>query len=230
MIALSLVIPCYNEARNLPALIERIRATIRRPDVEVILVDNGSTDDSAAVLAAALRAGEALRSIRVETNRGYGFGILAGLRAARGKILGWTHADLQTDPADCLAGLALFDGERVFVKGRRHGRPLGDVAFTVAMALFESVLLRRALWDINAQPTLFPRALFESWKRPPHDFSLDLYAYYTAKAAGYRVRRFPVRFGERLHGVSHWNLNWRAKRKFIARTLDYSFRLRREHI
>jgi glycosyltransferase involved in cell wall biosynthesis len=234
MTALSLVIPCYNEARNLPALIERIRAAITRPDVEVVLVDNGSTDDTPAVLAAALRPGEALRSVRVAVNQGYGFGILSGLAAARGGILAWTHADMQTDPADCLKGLALFAGaagpERLFVKGRRRGRPLADVFFTVGMSIFETILLRRALWDINAQPTMFPRRLYESWKRPPHDFSLDLYAYYTAKAAGYRVRRFPVRFGRRLHGVSHWNVNWRAKRKFIARTLDYSFRLRREHI
>jgi glycosyltransferase involved in cell wall biosynthesis len=234
MTALSLVIPCYNEARNLPALIERIRATIARPDVEVILVDNGSTDDTPAVLAAALKPGETPRSVRVAANQGYGFGILAGLAAATGDVLAWTHADMQTDPADCLKGLALFEGDpgrgRLFVKGRRYGRPLADVFFTVGMSIFETLLLRRAFWDINAQPTMFPRRLYESWKRPPHDFSLDLYAYYTAKAAGYRVRRFPVRFGQRLHGVSHWNVNWRAKRKFIARTLDYSFRLRREHI
>ena len=234
MTALSLVIPCYNEARNLPALMGRIRATITRSDVEVILVDNGSTDDSGTVLASALRPGEALRSVRVDVNQGYGFGILAGLAAAKGAILAWTHADMQTDPADCLKGLAIFEGardpSRVFVKGRRYGRPIADVVFTVGMSIFETVLLRKALWDINAQPTMFPRRLYEGWKRPPHDFSLDLYAYYTAKAGKYDVRRFPVRFGARLHGTSHWNVNWKAKRKFIARTLDYSFRLRREHI
>ena len=49
------------------------------------------------------------------------------------------------------------------------------------MSLFETLLLRTRLWDINAQPTMFHRDFFASWDRPPHDFSLDLYAYYGAK-------------------------------------------------
>lgn len=228
---LSLVIPCYNEARNLPLLVARLRETFVREDVEAILVDNGSTDDSPAVLAALLDGVAGIRSLRVERNQGYGHGILAGLRAARGLIVGWTHADMQTDPADALAGLELFDGvdpQTVFVKGRRQGRPAADVAFTVGMSLFETVLLRRALWDINAQPTLFPRAFFERWQAPPQDFSLDLYAYYQARRSGLLIRRFPVRFGERAHGSSHWNVNWRAKARFIRRTVGFSLRLRKD--
>lgn len=228
---LSLVIPCYNEARNLPLLVARLRETFVREDVEAILVDNGSTDDSPAVLAALLDGVAGIRSLRVERNQGYGHGILAGLRAARGLIVGWTHADMQTDPADALTGLDLFDGvdpQTVFVKGRRHSRPAADVAFTVGMSLFETVLLRRALWDINAQPTLFPRAFFERWQAPPQDFSLDLYAYYQARRSGLLVRRFPVRFGERAHGSSHWNVNWRAKARFIRRTVGFSLRLRKD--
>lgn len=228
---LSLVIPCYNEARNLPLLVARLRETFVREDVEAILVDNGSTDDSPAVLAALLDGVAGIRSLRVERNQGYGHGILAGLRAARGLIVGWTHADMQTDPADAPAGLELFDGvdpQTVFVKGRRQGRPAADVAFTVGMSLFETVLLRRALWDINAQPTLFPRAFFERWQAPPQDFSLDLYAYYQARRSGLLIRRFPVCFGERAHGSSHWNVNWRAKARFIRRTVGFSLRLRKD--
>ena len=228
---LSLVIPCYNEARNLPLLVARLRETFVREDVEAILVDNGSTDDTPAVLAELLRDAQRIRSVRVERNQGYGYGILAGLRAARGLIVGWTHADMQTDPADALEGLALFDDhdpDTMFVKGRRYGRPAGDVAFTVGMSLFETLLLRRRLWDINAQPTLFARSFFERWQAPPHDFSLDLYAYYQARRSGLQVRRFPVRFGERAHGSSHWNLNWRAKARFIRRTVDFSLRLRKD--
>lgn len=229
MKALSLVIPCYNEAANLPLLVARCTEVFRDESYEVVLVDNGSTDDSPAVLARLLEGQSIIRSVRVEVNQGYGFGILSGLKAAGGEVLAWTHADMQTDPADALRGLDIFrqhPGERLFVKGRRYGRPIGDVAFTAGMSLFETALFMRPMWDINAQPTMFPRALFESWTDPPSDFSLDLFAYESALRQGYRVHRFPVAFGKRAHGHSHWNINWKAKVKFVKRTVTYSLALR----
>jgi glycosyltransferase involved in cell wall biosynthesis len=225
----SLIIPCYNESANLPLLLERCKGLVEQPSVEVILVDNGSTDDSPMVLERLLPAYPGCRSVRVDVNQGYGFGILSGLRAAEGEILGWTHADLQTDPMDALRGLAFFDqhGPDIFVKGRRFGRPLADVVFTFGMSVFETVLLGKPMWDINAQPTMFSKAFFQRWQAAPSDFALDLYAYYQAHIQGLKVYRFAVRFGERAHGVSHWNVNWAAKRKFIRRTVDFSLQLKK---
>jgi hypothetical protein len=84
------------------------------------------------------------------------------------------------------------------------------------------------MWDINAQPTMFPRSFFESWTDPPEDFSLDLYAYFLAKRCGMKVYRFPVKFNIRAYGVSHWNVNWTAKMKFIRRTVNFSLQLRKK--
>lgn len=226
---LSLILPCYNEALNLPHQLERCKAVGAHPDVEVILVDNGSTDNTSEVLRELLPQYPGCRSIRVEQNQGYGYGILAGLKAATGDILAWTHADTQTDPQDALTGLDLFKkhGPDIFVKGRRYGRPLGDVAFMVGMSIFETLLLRKPLWDINAQPNMFSRKFFESWVNPPDDFSLDLFVYYQARQQGLPVHRFPVLFSERMHGVSHWNFSWASKRKFIKRTIEFSLSLKK---
>jgi len=225
----SLVIPCYNEAKNIPLLLDRCKTLTEGENIEVILVDNGSTDNTSEVLDRLLPSYRGCRSTRVEINQGYGYGIIAGLKAARGSLLGWTHADMQTDPQDVLSGLDLFEkhGEDIFVKGRRYGRPIMDVFFTVGMSMFETVLLMRPMWDINAQPTMFSRRFFESWESAPTDFSLDLYAYYEAQEQKIKVYRFPVAFGERAHGFSHWNINWAAKKKFIKRTIDFSFQLRK---
>lgn len=226
----SLVIPCYNEAANLPLLLERCKVLSTRPEVEVILVDNGSTDRTAAVLLELLPRYPGCRTVRVEKNQGYGFGIISGLRAAKGDILGWTHADMQTDPQDTIIGLTRFEhyGTNIFVKGRRYGRPIADVVFTVGMSVFETLLLAKPMWDINAQPTMFSRDFFDSWVSPPDDFSIDLYAYYQAQNQGLKVCRFPVKFGERAHGVSHWNVNWSAKWRFIRRTIDFSLQLKKK--
>lgn len=227
----SLVIPCYNEAATLHALTMRLIACCAgRDDTEIILVDNGSTDASPALLAEAVAAHPFLRTVRVETNRGYGWGILQGLAASRGAFLGWTHADMQTDPVDALTGFTLLtalNARQALVKGRRYGRPLSDICFTMGMSLFDSALFGLPLWDINAQPTLFTREFYETWRQPPRDFALDLYVYATAVRNKVAVARFPTRFGKRLHGTSHWNINWQAKWKFIKRTIDFSFELKR---
>lgn len=227
----SLVIPCYNEANGLTDLVAAIEKAALDDRFEVILVDNGSTDETPFLLADLTKPYDFIKTVRVEENQGYGFGILAGLNAASGDVLGWTHADLQTDPADIKRAAEFFEiDDNCFVKGRRYGRPLVDVAFTIGMSFFEMLLLRRFLWDINAQPTVFPRRFFEAWEDPPHDFSLDLYAYYMAKKARLKVHRFPVYFGERRYGVSHWNVDWKSKVKFIRRTIEFSLQLKKKYL
>ena len=224
----SLVIPCYNEAKNIPLLLKRCAVFNDRDDFEIILVDNGSTDDSSNVLKELLPQYPSCKIVRVEENQGYGFGILSGLREAQGDVIGWTHADLQTDPQDILKAVDFFKmtPKGVFAKGKRYGRPFIDVLFTVGMSVFETLFLKKRMWDINAQPTLFSKEFFDSWTEPPHDFSLDLYAYYQAHIHKLKICRFPVRFGERAHGVSHWNVNWSSKKKFIHRTLLFSLELK----
>jgi len=226
---LSLIIPCFNEEKNLPLLLKRCEVFEGRSDIEVILVDNGSTDASADVLQHLLPSHPICRSVRVEQNQGYGYGILFGLQAAKGDVLAWTHADMQTDPQDVVRGYEIYKmaGFGSYVKGRRYGRPLVDTLFTVGMSFFETLLLQTPLWDINAQPNIFSKEFFISWVNPPHDFSLDLYVYYLARKHGLHVRRFPVNFGKRAHGSSHWNVDWASKYKFISRTMAFSFELRR---
>jgi len=226
----SLVIPCYNESQNIPLLLEKCKSIPEELKVEVILVDNGSVDDTNQVFMKLLPAYPKCRLVSVEKNIGYGYGILAGLRVAKGELLGWTHADLQTDPLDAINGLKLFEkyGDDIFVKGRRNGRPITDVFFTIAMSLFETLLLKKIMWDINAQPTMFSRKFYDTLENPPLDFSLDLYVYYRAKAQRLKVHRIPVKFGARAHGVSHWNINLSSKWKFICRTIKFSFQLKKK--
>ena len=231
MSTFSLVIHCYNEALTLPTLIDRLCTCYSNTQgYEIVLVNNGSSDNSAEVLARAAAEHPFVRIVDVPVNQGYGWGILQGLAAAKGAYLGWTHADMQTDPGDAIeafAQLQLLNAPLAFVKGRRYGRPLADVLFTVGMSCFDSALFGMPLWDINAQPTVFSRAFYHIWQDPPKDFALDLYVYAMARKAGARIARFPVLFAKRQHGTSHWNINWKAKVKFIKRTIDFSFALKR---
>ena len=229
---LSIVIPCYNEEQNIPLILEKFVRIIKRDDVEVILVNNGSLDNSEKVFNQLLPKYSFARTVKVKKNQGYGYGILAGLKEANGKFLGWTHADLQTDPHDPVKALEIIESkggaENIFVKGNRKGRPFFDNFFTVGMSLVETAYLKTKLWDINAQPTVFSRLFYKKWRTPPHDFSLDLYAFYLAKKQGLKVIRFPVLFPRRIYGESSWNKSFKDKWKFIKRTIDYSLKLKRE--
>lgn len=223
---LSLVIPCFNEAGNLPDLVTACARLVDQADAEVVLVENGSSDGSATTLATLTRPHDRIRAVMLRENAGYGGGILAGLRACRGSVLGWTHADLQTDPLDCLAALPLLDAEpRAFIKGLRQRRPLRDQAFTWGMAAFELAVLGARMWDINAQPTLFSREFFASWTAPPEDFSLDVFAYHEAVRQRLPVRRIPVHFGERGAGEGN-NDTLAGKLRTSRKTARFSWELR----
>ena len=227
---LSIIVPCYNESKNIPLILEEFASVIRK-DVEVVLVNNGSTDNSEQVFTDLAPKYPFARVVNVKINQGYGFGITSGLKEARGDFIGYTHADMQTDPADVLEALEIIDKQinpkNCYIKGDRKGRPLFDQFFTMGMSVFETIYLGKKLWDINAQPTMFHRKFFLTWNMPPKDFSLDLYAYYMAKKSRLVVKRFPVVFAERVHGVSNWNISFISKYHFIKRTLLYSFDLKK---
>ena len=76
---------------------------------------------------------------------------------------------------------------------------------------------------------MFHRRFYESWISPPHDFSLDLYAYYRAVRAGLTIRRIPVRFGRRYSGIGH-NDFLAAKLRLSLRTIGYSMKLRHARV
>ena len=237
---LSVVVPCYNESKNIPIIVNRFKEAAQayggQTAIEIILVDNGSRDDSAQVLQAEVqRAGSGLfRIVTVKDNKGYGFGILSGLRAATGDVLAWTHADMQTEPGDVFKALDVFLSElskgtspqSLLVKGRRVGRKFGEWAFTLGMSVISSVILGKVLFDINAQPKLFHKNLFDQIKNPPDDFSLDLYFVYIAKTRGFAIRTVDVVFGKRLHGESKWAFSWKSKYRTILRTIRYIWALR----
>jgi glycosyltransferase involved in cell wall biosynthesis len=226
----SLVIPCYNEGEGLPSLLQRINGiSVECSDIEFILVDNGSSDATVGLVKNAPTVNSSIKAARVEVNQGYGYGILQGLKSATGEFVGWTHADMQTDPADVLRAFKIIEKSsdtNLFIKGKRYARPFGDRLFTLGMGFVESILFQCRLFDINAQPSIFPRTFYESWINPPYDFSLDLYAYVMAIRYGLKVIRFPVLFGNRQYGNSHWNINWKSKIELIKRIIHYSTKLR----
>jgi glycosyltransferase involved in cell wall biosynthesis len=229
---LSIIVPCYNEAKNIPLIFEKFAGIVKRPDIEILFVNNGSKDTSQEVFNQMIPKYYFAKVIKIEVNQGYGFGIFSGLNEAKGEYIGYMHADMQTDPADSIKALEIIERQpnprNCFVKGDRKGRSLLDQFFTIGMSLFETIYLSTKLWDINAQPNIFHRSFFESIKdNCPKDFSLDLYFLYMAKKKKLNIIRFDVMFPDRIYGRSNWNTGIASKWKFIKRTVQFSMKLKK---
>jgi glycosyltransferase involved in cell wall biosynthesis len=231
-VRLSIILPCYNEADNLPPLLEGYARAWQDLPAELILVDNGSTDGTPQALERELGRPERAfaRAIRVQANRGYGHGIFSGLLAARGEYLAFSHADMQCSPADVFTAYCRLleepDPRRALVKGKRAGRGFSEALVTNTMAALATGVLWRRLTDINAQPKVFHRSHLERLAAPPDGFQFDLYVLYRARQAGLKIVTVPVVFGQRAHGQSKWAFSFVSRYRTIWATVVYIFQLR----
>tara|TARA_A100001015_G_C15036888_1_gene736893 strand:+ start:1773 stop:2477 length:705 start_codon:yes stop_codon:yes gene_type:complete len=229
MTKLSVIFPCYNEAENLPFLINDCTKHLEKYSsiLEIILVNNGSNDNTEMLFKTLLNESKLFRTVHVNKNQGYGYGILQGLSKANGEYIGWMHADLQTDPKDIIKVLDLIDEKKnLYIKGQRRNRPFFDNIFTLFMSLICSITFKKIIFDINAQPNIFPKKFFSSWKNPPDHFGLDTYCYCMAIKNNLEILKFNVFFGKRIAGVAHLN-NLQAKIKYSVNAYKYILHLKK---
>lgn len=120
---LSLVLPVYNERDNLPILLREIAAALAGRRYEVVAVDDGSEDDSLAVLKQLKSAQPELHIVAFAEHAGQTAAFAAGVHAARGAVIVTLDADLQNDPADIPALVAeLHSSGATAVAGYRVNR------------------------------------------------------------------------------------------------------------
>jgi glycosyltransferase involved in cell wall biosynthesis len=121
---LSIVVPLFNEEDSLPLLVERLLAAVRplgRP-FELVLVDDGSTDDTAAVLRRQATLVPELVAVLLRRNYGQTAAMAAGFDASCGRVIITLDGDLQNDPADIPMLLDQLEQGYDLVSGWRHQR------------------------------------------------------------------------------------------------------------
>lgn len=227
---LSIVIPCYNEADNIPLILQRFAEVKGDVDAELILVNNGSTDSSQAVLDRELKKYTFARTVLVPKNVGYGHGIMFGLGHARADILAFTHADMQCDPYDALRAYQIISRkqhpERFLIKGWRRKRRLVPQILTSGYEFIATILFLRKYVEINAQPKVFHRSLLSALKFPPTTTLLDFYLLYKANKRKVKIVSIRVDFPERQHGTSKVLFSPFSKIGIIRSFFMYLVRLR----
>ena len=202
----SIILPVYNESGNLrvllPALFQHF-ATLDCP-YEVVVVDDGSTDETATVLREL--SNPTLRVISLRRNAGQTAALMAGIRFARGEILVSMDGDCQNDPADIPELLAKLNEGFDVVSGWRQDRqdaPLRRNLLSRMANKLISAVSGIHLHDYGCSLKAYRRSALEGVQLygEMHRF-IPIYAYWN----GARVAEVPVRHHQRRHGVSHYGM------------------------
>ena len=229
---LTIIIPCFNEEKNINLLLERIdQILIKYSFLNIIVVDNGSNDQtSKKIKVNKIYKNNKFKLVLVKKNIGYGYGILSGLKESNTEYLSWTHADMQTDIEDIPKSFLLhkdkLNNKKFIIKGRRINRNKFDSFFTFSMSIISSILTLSIIKDVNAQPKIFHRNLYEKLNNPPNDFMLDLYLIIKAKKLNYQILEYPVYFLERKYGIAKGGGTLKGKIVLSCKTLIYLIGLR----
>jgi dolichol-phosphate mannosyltransferase len=218
---LSLVIPAYNEQENINVLLERVSAAlsqIGRP-FEVLIVDDGSTDDTPRLLADGMAKYPWLRVVRMARNGGQSAAFEAGFAAARGQVIGTIDADLQNDPEEIPRLLPLLEGSNGhppvdMITGWRKDRQ--DTNFRRWQSRqanrIRNWISQETVNDSASSLKLYKAHAIKGLKlfNGAHRFFPTL-----VKMRGYTVREEPVKHSHRYAGTAKYGFRNRALRAFV---------------
>lgn len=206
---LSVVVPVFNERDNIPPLLAEIAAALRgKVDFEVVYVDDDSSDDSVAVLAAEKPKYPELRVIRHLTRSGQSTAVWNGVRAARSPWIATLDGDGQNDPADIPRLLAERDkaaqNVRLFAGWRTTRRDSFNkrISSKIANAV-RSRMLQDSTPDTGCGLKLFDRDVF---MRLPYFDHMHRYLPALVKRAGFQSTSVPVGHRPRTAGTSKYGM------------------------
>jgi glycosyltransferase involved in cell wall biosynthesis len=232
---MSVIVPAKNEADSLPQLVAEIARALRPlgaartngprlEQFEIVVVDDGSTDQTPNVLRELVQEYPELRPIRLAQNVGQSGATAAGFHAARGGWVAMLDADLQNDPADLAALWNALPGHDAALGWRTKREDVWSkrVISRYANAIRNRVL-GQSIKDTGCSVRIFPRevALRLPMFHGAHRFFGPLLI-----RGGCRIVQVPVSHRPRPHGKSHYNI-WNRSLKVIVDLFGVAWLMRR---
>ncbi|CAG0989731.1 dolichol-phosphate mannosyltransferase [Myxococcaceae bacterium] len=206
--ALSVVVPIHDEVESIPTLYAELDTALKdHPGgVELILVDDGSTDGSLALLDALAKQDPAVHVIALDRNHGQSTALAAGFERARGDVIVTLDADLQNDPRDIPLLLAEL-GRADVVNGVRVGRTEGFVrrsSSRIANA-FRNWLTEESVTDVGCSLRAMRSGYVRKLKpfHGMHRFLPTLLRLEGARVVEIPVSHRPRRFGRSKYGIAN---------------------------
>ena len=203
---ISIVVPLFEESENVAPLARRILAAFEQDprEIELILVDDGSQDDTWKQILQVRRAEPRVRAVRHLQNAGQSASLWTGFKASRGGIIGTLDGDLQNDPADLPRMLALLANCDLVcgVRTKRQDNLLRRISTRIARAA-RKFALGVDFQDTGCNLRVFKRSLLEHL---PAFNGLHRFMPVLAHAAGAVVKETPVTHHPRVAGRSKYGV------------------------
>lgn len=201
----SIVVPLFNEEENINPLVENIinAAGADSRFLEIVLVDDGSADQTAAKAAKLAGRDKRIRLVRHECNQGLGAAIRTGLNAARGNFVLYTDADLPFDFRLIPQLFSLAD-ENSVVAGYRLNRGEGGrrliltKVYNALVWLFFGLRMR----DVNFACKIFPKRFLQKTEFNSQGSFIDVEILLEARRLGFEILEHPLRYYPRTRGLS----------------------------
>ena len=206
--SVSLVVPVHNEERSLPHLLDFAIPALERhaEELEIVLVDDASTDSTPLLAAARAAADPRIRVVRHEENRGLGGALRSGFAAARLNWILYTDCDLPWDPEETGR---LFRAVEItgadFVSGYRHDRT-GEGSLRTVYSFLYNGLIHAAfsfpIRDVNFSCKLFRRALLDGAPLRSEGSFIDAELLVRCRNRGASIQQIGLDYFPRTRGVS----------------------------
>ena len=205
---LSVVIPAYNEEKNLTLVLPPLQAAVRREGIpyEIIVVNDGSRDESASVLAALSTQMPRLRVVDHGVNRGYGAALRSGFTHATKDLVFYTDGDGQYDVNEIPILLTLMTDDTQFVNGMKMTRH--DPPYRVFVGNLHRFVTRWSFWlpinDVDCDFRLIRRSILDKLRLSSSSGSICVELVKQAQRAGAQFREVSIHHYARRAGVSEF--------------------------
>jgi len=205
---LSVVFPAYNDAGTIPSMVIGARLAARKltDDYEIVVVNDGSADHTADVLAELEGVFPELRVVHHPQNRGYGGALRTGFAAATKDLIFYTDGDAQYDPREMERLFDVWEPTGDFVNGTKIGR--SDPHHRLVIGRLYHWMVRIAfglkLSDVDCDFRLFRRGIFDKVELTKDSGVICVELMKKVQDNGYRIQEVPVNHFHRAYGKSQF--------------------------